>query len=104
MTDRSVDHLTRLLGGRFHQGWERQHERAEDRLTRMLEETPPETQRLLAGEIRGLLDGRLCESQIRDVLLYEVGCRYAYDRDGYDASSWLRHVLDRIVERWEEGS
>lgn len=104
MTNRSVEQLSQILGSYFDEDWRAEHREAEGCLIRMLREVPAEDQRLAASEIRQLLDGTLCENQIRDVLLYEVGCRYLYDRDGYDASSWLRHVHDRIVERWTERS
>ena len=93
------DCLVRLLGGYFHDGWTAEHRTAEECLGRMLDEAPAELRRGAAAELDALLSARLCESKIRDVLLYEIGCAYALEADGLEASSWLRHVEKRLHER-----
>jgi len=92
-------HLTEMLGRYFDRAWAEEQRPAEERLAQMLREVPPERQRRVASEIGRLLDGHLCENQVRDVLLYEIGCHYAFERDGLEASAWLQHVHDRIVRR-----
>ena len=93
-----TENLVQLLGGYFHEDWVLDHSTAEECLDQMLEEAPLQQQREGAAEIARLLSGRLCENQIRDVLLYEVGCAYTVETDGYDASSWLRHVHGRLLD------
>lgn len=88
----------RLLGVYFHEDRIRAHGTAEGCLDRMVEEASPRERQEAASEIALLLARGLCENQIRDVLLYEVGCAYAFERDGHDASSWLRHVRTRLLE------
>ncbi|MGD8282175.1 MAG: GNAT family N-acetyltransferase [Gemmatimonadota bacterium] len=93
-----ADCLDRMLGAYFDLAWAAEGGAAEARLSEMLSEVPVELQKCGAREIAKLLGGGLCENQIRDALLYEIGCHYAFERDGFEASSWLRHVQDRIVE------
>lgn len=82
--------LSRMLGR--HLGEDADGEGVERRLERMVRESSPDERRRAAAEIAWLLDGHLCEAQIRDALLYEIGCGYPFERDGFEASSWLRHV------------
>jgi CdiI immunity protein len=94
----SAENLEHLLGGYFHQDWAREHSSAEACLEHMLRSAPPDQRRLGAEEIAELLSRGLCENQIRDVVLYELGCCYALESDGLEASSWLRHVRTRLLE------
>ena len=87
-----------LLTDYFQEGWQLSCPTAEERLDQMLAETPLERQRLCAAEIGRVLDRGLCENQVRDLLLYELGCSYVFEADGLDPSSWLRHVQQRLIE------
>lgn len=93
-----TENLVQLLGGYFHDAWVLDHRTADQCLDHMLEKAPIEQQREGATEIVRILSGDLCENQIRDLLLYEVGCAYVFETDGYDASSWLRHVHGRLSD------
>ena len=93
--------LVRLLGGWVNDDQVVDQDSAEEGLTRMLEVAPIQQQRDAASEIARLLSGGLCENQIRDVLLFEVGCEYPFERDGYDASSWLKHLRRRLLDNVE---
>lgn len=96
-----TDELARLLGGIPDPGDDPAPLAGVDRA---LEEAPAELRRQGLDEIDALLDGRLCENQLRDALLYEIGCAYPFERDGYDASSWLRYVRRRLAESFRGDS
>lgn len=91
-----IDHLVELLGRGFHEGWSDEHASAEACLERLLDDATTERKQAAAAEIDALLGGGLCENQVRDVLLYEIGCWYAPEIDGLEASSWLTHVASRL--------
>lgn len=93
------ENLVRLLGRSFHEEWQLEHRAAEECLDRMLEVAPISQQCDGAAEIARILTGDLCENQIRDLLLFEVGCVYGFEDAGHDASSWLRHVHGRLLDR-----
>ncbi|HET9947682.1 MAG TPA: contact-dependent growth inhibition system immunity protein [Longimicrobiales bacterium] len=93
----SVDTLARLLGSAFHRDWEREQASAGACLERALASAGPAELRAAAEEIDALLARGLCEAQVRDVLLYEIGCWYAPERDGTEASTWLARVRARLA-------
>lgn len=97
MSARNTDALRALLGGDSGEPNGTQPPGAADPLARILSESTLEERRRCAAEIAGLLDGGLCEVQIRDLLLYEVGCAYPFERDGFDATSWLAHLRNRML-------
>lgn len=100
--DSRIEALAQLLGGYFHEDWTAEHGTAGDCLDRIMAEAPVVVRRAAAAEISALLDRDLCESQIRDLLLYEIGCCYAPESDGFEASTWLvdvrRRLLGAVVE------
>jgi hypothetical protein len=90
--------LTRLLGGCFHADWSSAG-RSDAVLAAMLRDEPVERLRSGLAELDALLRCGLCEPQLRDVVLYEIGCHIAPEREGLDTSAWLAKVREAIRRR-----
>ena len=91
------ENLYQLLACYFHQDFVEDYGTPEEALAEMLRKASVEQRRGGAEEIAQLLNAGLCENQLRDVLLYELGCEYALESDGWEASSWLSHVRSRLL-------
>lgn len=87
-----LSHLESLLGDCFASGWMREASDVDDVLSVMIDREGNARFRAALEELDELLGRGLCEPQLRDVVLYELGCEIAPERNGRDVSAWLRHV------------
>jgi len=88
--------LVQLLGGSFHQDRLLEGERTDDILAEMVREASTDQLREALRELDALLGRGLCEPQLRDVVLYEIGCDIAPEREGLDTSAWLVKVRESL--------
>lgn len=89
--------LERVLGGYFHRGWSHDDRTTGDVLAAILRDEPAERVRAVLRELDALLASGLCEPQLTDVVLYEIGCDIAPDAEGLDMSAWLRRVRETLA-------
>ena len=88
--------LVQLLGGSFRQDRMLEGERTDDILAEMVREASTDLLREALRELDALLGRGLCEPQLSDVVLYEIGCHIAPEREGLDTSAWLARVRESI--------
>ncbi|HEX7088555.1 MAG TPA: contact-dependent growth inhibition system immunity protein [Longimicrobiales bacterium] len=91
--------LVQLLGGYFHPDWSSVAGRSDAVLAAMLRDEPVERLRAALRELDALLGRGLCEPQLRDVVLYELGCDFDPESEGLDTSRWLENVRSEIRRR-----
>ena len=89
-------HFEELLQQYFCAGWRNGGRSTEDVLSAMISRESPARLMAACAGITDLLDRGLCEPQLLDVVLYEIGCDVAPEREG-DASSWLEAIRRRLL-------
>ena len=88
--------LVQLLGGSFRQDRVLEGVRTDDILAEMVREASTDQLRAALRELDALLGRGLCEPQLSDVVLYEIGCHIAPEHEGLDTSAWLVKVRESI--------
>lgn len=88
--------LANLLAAHFPRGWERRAASADDVVAHLLSVEPPDRLRAACAELSAILSNGLCEPQLRDLVLYELGCHIDPQLDGLDVSAWLIDLRDRM--------
>lgn len=94
--------LEAVLGTYFAPGWRERAASVDGVLAAMARAEPDARLRAALEDLDGLLGRGLCEPQLRDIVLYEFECDFAPERDGLDASAWLRRMrtaLSRALDR-----
>lgn|SRR5690606_1587135 len=91
--------LVQLLGAHFQDDRMVDAESTDEALAEMVRAAPVDTLRAALRELDALLGQGLCEPQLRDVVLYEIGCHIAPEREGLDTSAWLAKVRESIGQR-----
>lgn len=86
--------LADLLATAFHPDWTRSAESSDEVLAALVRDAPAPRLRLALAELDEILARDLCEPQLRDLVLYEIDCHFAPEREGVDMSAWLRHVRE----------
>lgn len=91
--------LVRLLGDHFQDDRLLDAGSTDEVLAEMVRGAPVDALRAALRELDALLGRGLCEPQLRDVVLYEIGCHIAPEREGLDTSAWLVKVRESIRRR-----
>jgi hypothetical protein len=95
--------LADLLAGYFHPDWARAAGSSDEVLAALVRETPPQTLHLALAELDEILARDLCEPQLRDLVLYELDCHVAPEREGVDMSAWLLHMRELLGTNLQQG-
>ncbi len=93
MKARDLPQLAQFLGGWFHQDWpDEGYASPADVVRAYAREETPQAVRATMKEIDSLLASRLPPTQMRRLLVDELGCAYDPTADGKTFRSWLREV------------
>lgn len=88
--------LVQLLGDHFQVDRMLDGESTDEVLAEVVRDASADTLRAALRELDALLGRGLCEPQLRDVILYEIGCNITLEREGLDTSAWLAKVRESI--------
>lgn len=96
MNYESVRTLGQVLGCYFHQDWPDEFDSDHAALQEILKAESIERLKICAEEIEEILNAHLSESDLRELLINEVGCYFEPASNGMTYKQWLVVVQEKF--------
>lgn len=99
MIRQKFPHLFQFFAGYFHQDWELDDPDPQTVIDRFLQETKLTLVEDTLVELSQLLAMNLAETELQQILLYDLSCNYDPSVDSYSHQVWLE-LLQNILKQY----